>query len=92
MLRFGELAWGNVAGYREANLKVCEIPFNSNNKFQVIVIPNSAFIILIVKSAILLVITVNFELCNPILCLLYFIIIVNSAFCNDNYVVPFVMY
>merc|ERR1712115_700627 len=30
-----ELTNGNVMGYRDANKKVCEIPFNSTNKFQV---------------------------------------------------------
>merc|ERR1712112_114865 len=35
ILKCTELSKGNVMGYREANKKVCEIPFNSTNKFQV---------------------------------------------------------
>merc|ERR1712179_821356 len=35
ILKCTELSKGNVMGYREANKKVCEIPFNSSNKFQV---------------------------------------------------------
>ena len=35
LLKFSELTLGNSMGYRERFPKVCEIPFNSTNKFQV---------------------------------------------------------
>ncbi len=35
ILKCTELSTGNVMAYREKNKKVCEIPFNSTNKFQV---------------------------------------------------------
>lgn len=35
ILKFMELQMNNVAGYRINFPKVCEIPFNSTNKFQV---------------------------------------------------------
>ncbi len=35
ILKFTELNKGNVIAYRRDNRKVCEIPFNSTNKFQV---------------------------------------------------------
>merc|ERR1719445_1907463 len=35
ILKCTELSHGNVMEYRNRNKKVCEIPFNSNNKFQV---------------------------------------------------------
>merc|ERR1711878_31257 len=35
ILKCTELTKGNVMGYRAKNKKVCEIPFNSTNKFQV---------------------------------------------------------
>ena len=35
LLKFSELTLGNAMGYRERFPKVCEIPFNSTNKFQV---------------------------------------------------------
>merc|ERR1712198_350008 len=35
ILKCTELSKGNVMGYRQNNKKVCEIPFNSTNKFQV---------------------------------------------------------
>jgi len=35
ILKFTELSKGNVIAYRRENKKVCEIPFNSTNKFQV---------------------------------------------------------
>merc|ERR1739848_105633 len=35
ILKCTELSHGNVMEYRKRNKKVCEIPFNSNNKFQV---------------------------------------------------------
>ncbi|OWK16267.1 ATP4A [Cervus elaphus hippelaphus] len=34
LLKFSELTLGNSMGYRERFPKVCEIPFNSTNKFQ----------------------------------------------------------
>ncbi|GAB5582167.1 potassium-transporting ATPase alpha chain 1 isoform X1 [Prionailurus iriomotensis] len=36
LLKFSELTLGNAMGYRERFPKVCEIPFNSTNKFQVL--------------------------------------------------------
>merc|ERR1719245_1887891 len=35
VLKRAELSNGNVMEYRKRNAKVCEIPFNSTNKFQV---------------------------------------------------------
>lgn len=35
LLKFSELTLGNAMGYRDRFPKVCEIPFNSTNKFQV---------------------------------------------------------
>merc|ERR1712012_979736 len=35
ILKCTELSKGNVMDYRNKNKKVCEIPFNSTNKFQV---------------------------------------------------------
>ena len=35
VLKFTELATGDVMGFRAKNPKVCEIPFNSSNKYQV---------------------------------------------------------
>lgn len=35
ILKCTELSKGNIIQYRNANKKVCEIPFNSSNKFQV---------------------------------------------------------
>ena len=35
ILKCTELSHGNVMDYRKKNTKVCEIPFNSTNKFQV---------------------------------------------------------
>ena len=35
LLKFTELSTGNAMAYRMINKKVCEIPFNSTNKFQV---------------------------------------------------------
>ncbi|XP_056682187.1 potassium-transporting ATPase alpha chain 1 [Monodelphis domestica] len=34
LLKFSELTLGNAMGYRDRFSKVCEIPFNSTNKFQ----------------------------------------------------------
>lgn len=41
LLKFSELTLGNAMGYRERFPKVCEIPFNSTNKFQVPAPPTS---------------------------------------------------
>ena len=35
LLKSTELLIGDVMGHRERNPKVCEIPFNSANKYQV---------------------------------------------------------
>ena len=35
LLKFTELTIGNIIDYRERFNKICEIPFNSTNKFQV---------------------------------------------------------
>ena len=35
LLKFTELTVGNVMDYRARFKKVCEVPFNSTNKFQV---------------------------------------------------------
>ena len=35
LLKCVELSFGNVAEYRKRNRKICEIPFNSTNKYQV---------------------------------------------------------
>ena len=35
LLRFSELAYGDVMAYRAREKKTFEIPFNSTNKFQV---------------------------------------------------------
>ena len=35
LLKCVELSIGNVIQFRQRNSKVCEIPFNSTNKFQV---------------------------------------------------------
>jgi len=35
ILKCMEMSVGDVAGYRDKNKKLCEIPFNSTNKFQV---------------------------------------------------------
>ena len=35
LLKCVELSIGNVVKYRKANAKVCEVPFNSTNKYQV---------------------------------------------------------
>jgi len=36
LLKCVEMSIGNVVSYRQKNKKVCEIPFNSTNKYQVI--------------------------------------------------------
>ena len=35
ILQYGEVVHGNVEQYRAKNKKVCDIPFNSANKYQV---------------------------------------------------------
>ena len=35
LLKYVELAFGNVSNYRQRHKKVAEIPFNSKNKYQV---------------------------------------------------------
>jgi magnesium-transporting ATPase (P-type) len=35
ILQFTEIVMGNVEAYRERNKRVCDIPFNSANKYQV---------------------------------------------------------
>merc|ERR1711887_101622 len=55
ILKCSELSKGNVMDYRARNKKVCEIPFNSTNKFQVSVHetedPNDARYLLVMKGA-----------------------------------------
>ena len=38
LLKCVELSIGGVTEYRQRNKKVCEIPFNSTNKYQVILL------------------------------------------------------
>lgn len=35
LLQFSETVRGNVEDYRSKNVRVCDIPFNSTNKYQV---------------------------------------------------------
>merc|ERR1712121_313965 len=55
ILKCTELTKGNVIGYRKRNPKVCEIPFNSSNKFQVSIHelddPNETRPLLVMKGA-----------------------------------------
>ncbi|XP_050034674.1 sodium/potassium-transporting ATPase subunit alpha isoform X2 [Dermacentor andersoni] len=55
ILKCMELAIGNVAAYRQRNPKVCEIPFNSTNKYHVTVHeteePDDPSYILLMKGA-----------------------------------------
>merc|ERR1711970_491151 len=55
ILKCTELSKGNVMDYRKRNKKVCEIPFNSANKFQVSIRetedPNDARYLLVMKGA-----------------------------------------
>merc|ERR1711970_1604030 len=55
ILKCTELSKGNVMEYRARNKKVCEIPFNSTNKFQVSVHetedPNESRYLLVMKGA-----------------------------------------
>merc|ERR1719486_1020335 len=55
ILKCTELSKGNVMGYRAANKKVCEIPFNSANKFQVSIHessdPNDKGYVMMMKGA-----------------------------------------
>jgi len=39
LLKCVELSIGNVPDYRSRNKKVCEVPFNSTNKYQVCIYP-----------------------------------------------------
>ena len=45
ILKCVELSVGNVKGYRSNHPKVCEIPFNSVNKFQVLYFINLLYIL-----------------------------------------------
>lgn len=40
LLKFTELTIGNIVDYRARFKKICELPFNSTNKFQVIISPS----------------------------------------------------
>jgi len=55
ILKCTELSRGNVMEYRQRNKKVCEIPFNSTNKFQVSIHetedPNDKRYLLVMKGA-----------------------------------------
>lgn len=55
LLKCIEIAVGNVAGIRQRNPKVCEIPFNSTNKYQVSIHktedPNDPSYLLVMKGA-----------------------------------------
>merc|ERR550534_258427 len=55
ILKCTELSKGDVIGYRNRNKKVCEIPFNSSNKFQVSIHetedPNDNRYLLVMKGA-----------------------------------------
>merc|ERR1711899_178088 len=55
ILKCTELSKGNVMAYRKNNKKVCEIPFNSTNKFQVSIHetddPNDKRYLLVMKGA-----------------------------------------
>ncbi|XP_053308078.1 potassium-transporting ATPase alpha chain 2 [Spea bombifrons] len=55
LLKFSEVITGNVMNIRERNRKVCEIPFNSTNKFQLSVHetddPNDKRLLLVMKGA-----------------------------------------
>merc|ERR1711981_320735 len=55
ILKCTELTKGDIVGYRKKNPKVCEIPFNSSNKFQVSIHelddPNEPRHLLVMKGA-----------------------------------------
>ena len=55
ILKCMELAHGNVPGYRQKNPKICEIPFNSTNKYHVTIHetddPNDPSYLLCMKGA-----------------------------------------
>merc|ERR1712226_101289 len=55
ILKCTELSKGDVIGYRNRNKKVCEIPFNSSNKFQVSIHetedPNEKRYLMVMKGA-----------------------------------------
>ncbi|XP_055338913.1 sodium/potassium-transporting ATPase subunit alpha-B-like isoform X2 [Paramacrobiotus metropolitanus] len=67
LLKFVELTIGQVVEYRERNKKVCEIPFNSTNKYQVSIHeteePNDPRYVLVMKGAPERI----FDLCSSIL-------------------------
>lgn len=67
LLKFVELTIGKIPEYRERNKKVCEIPFNSTNKFQVSIHeteePNDPRYLLVMKGAPERI----FDLCSTIL-------------------------
>ncbi|GAU88671.1 hypothetical protein RvY_01321 [Ramazzottius varieornatus] len=55
LLKFVEMTIGNTLAYRERNKKVCEVPFNSTNKYQVSIHltdePNEPRHLLVLKGA-----------------------------------------
>ena len=51
ILKCMELAVGNVAGYRTKSPKVCEIPFNSTNKYHVTIHEEKQGFLLCMKGA-----------------------------------------
>ncbi|CAG0888914.1 unnamed protein product [Darwinula stevensoni] len=55
LLKCVEIAMGDVVGYRKRHKKVCEIPFNSTNKYQVSIHetedPNDQSYLLVMKGA-----------------------------------------
>ncbi|KAF8382901.1 eat-6 [Pristionchus pacificus] len=53
LLKFTELAIGQVSQYREKNPKIAEIPFNSTNKYQVSIhdLPDQEEYLLVMKGA-----------------------------------------
>jgi sodium/potassium-transporting ATPase subunit alpha len=55
LLKCMELAMGSIQAYRDKNKKICEIPFNSTNKYQVSVHetedPNDPSYLLVMKGA-----------------------------------------
>ena len=48
LLKCVELSIGNVVNFRQNNKKVCEIPFNSTNKYQVSLNALSVKVLLII--------------------------------------------
>ena len=51
LLKCCELSTGNVMDFRAKNKKVCEIPFNSTNKYQVSIHENEGGYLLVMKGA-----------------------------------------